>query len=53
MMIKHLSVVALIASLFTLANSENWSVQVGEAGKNAFVPAAFDANVGDTVSNSI
>ncbi|GBB91814.1 hypothetical protein RclHR1_01920018 [Rhizophagus clarus] len=50
MMIKHLSVVALIASLFTLANSENWAVQVGANGKNAFTPATFDANVGDTVT---
>ncbi|CAB4434218.1 unnamed protein product [Rhizophagus irregularis] len=52
MMIKHLSVVALIASLFTFANSENWSVKVGDAGKNAFTPATFDANVGDTVTFS-
>lgn len=50
MMIKHLSVVALIASLFTIANSENWSVQVGPEAKNVFTPATFDANVGDTVS---
>ena len=32
-------------------NGENWLVQVGGAvGKNIYVPASFDANVGDTVS---
>jgi plastocyanin len=50
MMIKYLSVVALIVFLFTFANCENWSVNVGDAGKKVFEPPNFDANVGDTVS---
>jgi len=49
-MMNHLLVVALIAFLFTFANSENWSVQVGDTGKNVYEPNNFDANVGDTVT---
>ncbi|GBC06886.1 hypothetical protein RclHR1_07110011 [Rhizophagus clarus] len=50
MMIKYLSVIALIALLFSFANCENWSVNVGDAGKKVFEPNNFDANVGDTVT---
>ncbi|CAB4401633.1 unnamed protein product [Rhizophagus irregularis] len=50
MMIKYLSVVALIVFLFTFANCENWSVNVGDAGNKVFEPPNFDANVGDTVT---
>jgi hypothetical protein len=41
----------LFTLLFTIVNSENWIIEVGGAvGKDVYVPASFDANVGDTVS---
>jgi hypothetical protein len=50
MMFRYLSVIVLVTFLFTFTNCENWSVNVGDAGKKVFEPANFDANVGDTVS---
>ncbi|RIA99616.1 Cupredoxin [Glomus cerebriforme] len=49
-MIKLILSVILITFLFTFVNSENWMVQVGNAGKTVFIPDNFDANAGDTVT---
>jgi hypothetical protein len=42
--------VALTIFLVTFVKSENWSVEVGAGGKNAFDPSSFSANAEDTVS---